>query len=142
MKDEGFGTVVLEAAAKLMVPFILIFALYVLFHGHYSPGGGFQGGTLGAAAVVLMRLICGDKSWGLSREAALLLACVGVGLYAALGVGPMLFGGAFLDYGALPIPGPTAHARALATMGVEAGIAFGVMGVMILIFDTLSKEES
>ncbi len=139
---EGFGTVVLEAAAKLMVPFILLFALYVLFHGHYSPGGGFQGGTLGAATILLMRLIKGERSWGLSREAALLLACVGVGIYALVGVGALLFGGNYLDYAALPIPGETAHARALATMVVETGIFFGVMGVMTLIFDALSKEES
>lgn len=139
---QRFGSAVLDAAARLMVPYILLFSLYVLFHGHYSPGGGFQGGTIAAAAIILMRLVAGEKSWGMGRDKALLLACAGVGLYTVIGIGAMIFGGVFLDYAALPINLPPAEVRALSTLVVETGIGLSVMGVMVLIFDSLSREEA
>ena len=139
---QKFGSVVLDAAARLLAPYILIFSLYVIFHGHYSPGGGFQGGTIAAAAIILMRLVGGEKSWGFGRETALLLACAGVGLFTAVGIGAMIFGGVFLDYAAYPMSLPPAPARAMFTLVVEAGIALGVMGVMVLIFDLLVRDEA
>ena len=65
-----FGSPVLDAACRLLVPFILLFALYVVAHGHYSPGGGFQGGTIIAAAIIMIRLVRGRATgWGLRRLA-------------------------------------------------------------------------
>lgn len=139
---SNFGSVVLDAAARLIVPFILLFALYVLFHGHDSPGGGFQGGTILAAGVILLKLVRGDEpGWKVSLSSAVFLGCLGLAVYAGIGLAAAVFGGAYLDYGALPLPFPEAKVRALATLAVETGIAVAVMGVMLLIFDVLTAEE-
>ena len=62
-----FGSPVLDAACRLMVPFIMLFAVYVLVHGHDSPGGGFQAGAILAAILILIRMVHGeDAGWGLA----------------------------------------------------------------------------
>ena len=135
----AFGSVVLDAGCRLMVPFVLLFAIYVIAHGHYSPGGGFQGGTILAAAVILVRLVRGQHvHWGLTRYAALRLACSGVLVYAGIGMLSLFCAGNYLDYGVLPLPLPTATVRSLGTLGIEIGVAMGVTGVLVLIFDALT----
>ena len=52
---------ILRVVSKLLIPFLLLFALYVQFHGDYGPGGGFQAGVVVAAAFVLYALIFGLK---------------------------------------------------------------------------------
>lgn len=137
-----FGSAVLDAACRLLVPFILLFAVYVIAHGHESPGGGFQGGTILAAAIILVRLVRGRTvPWGLDRVAALRLACCGVGLYASIGLLSLFFGGNYLDYGVLPLPLATAQVRAAGSFGIEVGVALGVTGVLVLIFDALAAWE-
>ena len=53
---------VLRVVAKLLMPFILLFALYVQFHGDFGPGGGFQAGVIFAAGFILYALIFGLKN--------------------------------------------------------------------------------
>ena len=53
MKHQGVPRVV----AKLLIPYMLLYALYVQWHGDYGPGGGFQAGVLFAAAVIRYALI-------------------------------------------------------------------------------------
>jgi multicomponent Na+:H+ antiporter subunit B len=137
-----FGSMILDAACRLATPFIMLFALYVIAHGHDSPGGGFQGGTILAAAMILIRLVRGRVTpWGLSRNGALRLACCGVGLYAGIGFLSLLFAGNYLDYGALPLPFEAAEVRAMGSFGIEVGVAMGVTGVLVLIFDALAAWE-
>ena len=125
-----FGSPVLDAACRMLVPFVMLFAVYVVAHGHDSPGGGFQGGTILAAAIILIRLVHGqDAIWGLTRVGALRLACGGVCLP---------FAGNYLDYGALPLPFETVTVRFVGTLGIEAGVAMAVTGVLVLIFDALT----
>jgi multicomponent Na+:H+ antiporter subunit B len=50
---------VLRVAAKMLIPLILMFALYVQFHGEIGPGGGFQAGVIFAAAFILYALVFG-----------------------------------------------------------------------------------
>ena len=129
----------LDAACRLLVPFVLLFAVYVVAHGHDSPGGGFQGGTILAAAIILIRLVHGqDATWGLTRVGALRLACGGVGLFAGIGFLCLPFAGNYLDYGALPLPLETVTVRFVGTLGIEAGVAMAVTGVLVLIFDALT----
>jgi len=54
---------VLKVAAKLLLPFILLFALYVQFHGEFGPGGGFQGGVIFGAGIILYELLAGEKPY-------------------------------------------------------------------------------
>jgi len=142
--DSPFGSVVLDLGCRLLVPFILLFALYVVFHGHSSPGGGFQGGTFLAAAAILIRLVRGKgESWGFSRRQALIVASIGGSLYVWIGIIPMFYGKQFLDYSGLPLAvTDIPHLRAYGTLGIELGVALTVMGVLIIIFDCLlGKEE-
>lgn len=133
-----FGSCVLDAACRLLAPFILLFAVYVIAHGHDSPGGGFQGGVILAAAIILIQLVRGRTAdWGLSPEWALALACAGVSIFAGIGAVSLFVGGNFLDYGALPLPFEPAEVRAMGTLGIEIGVAVGVTGVLTLIFDSL-----
>jgi multicomponent Na+:H+ antiporter subunit B len=135
----GFGSSMLDAACRLMVPFMLLFALYVIAHGHDSPGGGFQGGTILAATIILIRMVHGqEQTWGLDRVGALRLACTGIALYAGIGLLSLLWQGNYLDYGALPLPVPTPQVRALGILGIEIGVVLGVTGVFVLIFDALT----
>ena len=141
-----FGSDVLDAACRLLVPFMLLFAVYVVVHGHDSPGGGFQGGVICAAALILIQLVRGDAvGWGLSPAWALVLACSGVGVFAGIGLVSIAFGGNYLDYGGLPLDLEPAEVRAMGILGIEIGVALGVTGVLVLIFDTLTawdRQES
>ncbi|MEC7302741.1 MAG: MnhB domain-containing protein, partial [Pseudomonadota bacterium] len=55
---------VIRVVSKLLIPFILLFGLYVQFHGDFGPGGGFQAGVIFASAFILYALIFGVKDAG------------------------------------------------------------------------------
>lgn len=136
---RSFGSKLLDAAARLLTPYILLFALYVLFHGHHSPGGGFQGGTILAAAVILVRLVRGrDPGWGVDRDRAVLLSAVGVFIFAIVGLVCLFLGGDLFDYSFLPLGLSTPMLRNMGILGIEIGVTICVMGTMILIFDCLT----
>jgi len=137
-----FGSPILDAASRLLIPFILLFALYVLAHGHHSPGGGFQGGTILAAGVILLQLVRGrDAGWGVCRQTAMVLAACGVLVYASMGLICLFAGGNFLDYSYLPLPLVEPMRRNLGILGIEIGVTIAVMGTMILIYDCLSTPQ-
>jgi multicomponent Na+:H+ antiporter subunit B len=92
-----------------------------------------------AATLILLRLVHGQGStWGLNRVRALCLACLGVTLYASIGLASLLYNGNYLDYSALPLPLAAPQVRALGILGIEIGVAMNVMGVLVLIFDALT----
>jgi multicomponent Na+:H+ antiporter subunit B len=134
-----FGGEVLDAAARLLAPFALLFAVYVLAHGHDSPGGGFQGGVLFAAGLILVKLVRGRPGrWEIGLAPALVLACSGVALFAGIGLVALLAGGSYLDYAAAPLPLDPVAVRVLGTLGIEIGVSLTVAGVLLLIFDALA----
>lgn len=137
-----FGSPALDTAARLLTPWILLYAVYVLVHGHDSPGGGFQAGTFLAAAAILLRLVRGEKpGWGPGPRGALVAAAAGAAVYAGIGLAALAFGGAYLDYGVLPLSADPVSSRVLATLGVETGVTLCVAGVMLLIFDSLAAAD-
>jgi multicomponent Na+:H+ antiporter subunit B len=134
-----FGSAILDAAARLLVPFVLLFAVYVLAHGHHSPGGGFQGGVLFAGSLILVKLVRGAQGrWEMPAETALVLACTGLAIFAAIGLLALLSGGVYLDYAAPPLPMDPVLQRELGALGIEIGVFLTVGGVLLLIFDALS----
>lgn len=136
-----FDSVIVRTTCQFLVPFMQVFALYVLFHGHYSPGGGFQAGAILGASVILTRLTQRQRFafLFLPGEAALRIGAAGVLVYAAVGLLPLFWGHEFLDYGHIAIPGLAAEkARYYGILGVEIGVALGVTGVMVSIFDDLA----
>ncbi|MDH3596678.1 MAG: Na(+)/H(+) antiporter subunit B [Rhodospirillales bacterium] len=125
---------VLRVIAKLLIPFILVFALYVQFHGDYGPGGGFQAGVIFAAGFILYGLIFGlDQVRKVVPPAVVeVLVAAGVLLYAGVGVASLLLGGNYLDYGVLrhdPV-----HGQHLGILLIEFGVGTTVAAVMITIF--------
>lgn len=125
---------VLRVIAKLMIPFILLYGLYVQFHGDFGPGGGFQAGVIFAAAIVLYALIFGvETARRVFTPAALMtLAPLGVILFAGVGYVAMAKGGAYLDYDAL-LADDTAGQH-IGILLVEFGVGVTVTAVMALVF--------
>ena len=125
---------VLRVIAKLLIPFILLFAVYVQFHGDFGPGGGFQAGVIAAAAVIFYALIYGlDTARRVvpDRLVETMLAA-GVLLYAGVGFAGLALGGNFLDYFVLAADPVAGQHRGI--FWVEAGVAITVCGVMLKIF--------
>lgn len=125
---------ILRVVTKLLVPLILLFALYVQFHGDYGPGGGFQAGVIFSAAFVLYGLVFEvDRLTRVVRPAALLmLAPAGLLLYALVGVAGIVLGGTYLDYNVLA-PDPKAGQH-IGIFLVELGVGITVFSVIVLMF--------
>ena len=131
---------IIVMVSRAVSPFIMLFALYVIFHGHYSPGGGFQGGTLLAAALLLMRLAAGSEIAQLQFKRILgtPLGSIGVLIYFGTGFAALLSGGEFLNYRFLPFAGFTAaELRFLGILMVEIGVGLAVMAILVAIYDDL-----
>ncbi|MDW7712066.1 MAG: MnhB domain-containing protein [Deferrisomatales bacterium] len=131
---------IIAVACRLIAPLIQIVALYVLFHGHYSPGGGFQGGVLLAASFILIRMALGLDAgqFQFPTRAGVVLGGIGVLFYAGVGAVSLLAGGNYLDYGSLPLPGfEPGPARSLGILLVEVGVMLAVSAVITVIYDDL-----
>lgn len=125
---------ILRVIAKLLIPFILLFALYVQFHGDFGPGGGFQAGVIAAAAVIFYALIYGlDTARRVVPDWLVeTMLAAGVLLYAGVGFAGLALGGNFLDYFVLAADPVAGQHRGI--FWVEAGVAVTVSGVMLKIF--------
>jgi multicomponent Na+:H+ antiporter subunit B len=134
---------VVKTTARLIVPFSQLFALYVIAHGHHSPGGGFQGGVILGASIILTAIATNLRA-GMTRineVQAVLLCGLGVLIYAGTGLLCMLFGGNYLDYSALaPLFGNDAvAARSHGILIVEIGVGITVMAVMVHLYYSLAS---
>lgn len=139
-----YESIIVQVVCSTIIPFIQVFALYVILHGHYGPGGGFQGGVLLAVSIILLRLYSGKEvSYRkFPPKLAAVLAAIGMLVFMLAGLVPMVTGGAFLDYAYLPIPGVSgADLRFLGILIVEVGIGLAVFGTLVLIFDNLAGER-
>ena len=125
---------VLRVVAKILIPPILLFALYVQFHGDFGPGGGFQAGVIFAAAFILYALVFGLSA---AREVVSdmvlrIVSALGVLLYAGVGVVNIVKGNNFLAYNNLAVD-PVAGQH-LGVLLVEAGVGMTVGAVVISLF--------
>ena len=125
---------ILRVIAKLLIPCILLFALYVQFHGDFGPGGGFQAGVILAAAVIFYGLIFGlaDARKLVPEPLVEAMMAIGVLLYGGVGVAGLLLGGNYLDYFVLDSNPVQGQHRGI--FWVEVGVAVTVSGVMLKIF--------
>lgn len=131
---------VLRQVAKLLIPFVIVFGLYVITHGDYGPGGGFQGGVILAAAYILHALIygLGEARRVVPRWASDNLAAVGVLFYAGVGLVSLFGGGTFLDYDYLL--GEPSSAQPLGMFLVELGVGLTVASVMVTVFTEMVED--
>lgn len=152
---------IIRVVTKILIPYILLFAMYVQFHGDFGPGGGFQAGVIFAAAIILYALVFGLQAakrvappWAVEK-----LIALGVVVYAGTGIACMLCGGNFLDYNALDhhwltelpayidfLPGEKPHhflptGQHLGIFLVELGVGITVTAVMTMIFYAFAGRE-
>lgn len=133
-----YENVVIETVSRLLIPAMQLFGLYVIAHGHGSPGGGFQGGCILAASFILMVIAYDIKEAKshMSENLNTILCCAGVFIYGGIGLLCVILGGNFLDYSVLHkiLPVDPVKARYMGMLGVEIGVGIAVMAVMISIF--------
>ncbi len=132
---------ILRVVGKFLIPYIMLFGLYVQFHGDYGPGGGFQAGVIFAAAFIIHTLLFGVKNTMQIAPEWLLraVAAAGLALFTLVGVVTMLLGGNFLDYDHLasdPIVG-----QHVGMILVELGVGLSVASVIMLIFFTFANRR-
>jgi len=132
---------ILRIVTKILIPFILLFALYVQFHGDFGPGGGFQAGVIFAAAIILYAMVFGLSTARrvIKQRFVKLLAAIGVLLYGGVGVVSMLKGGNFLDYNVLA--GDPVAGQHLGILLIELGVGCTVASVMVIIFFNFSGRR-
>lgn len=135
---------IVETTCRLMIPIIQLFALYVVAHGHHSPGGGFQGGVIFGASFILLALardLQAAQKW-VPENRILNLAGIGIFIYAGFGFLCLLLGSNFLDYSILhKVMGVTPiEARSHSMLGVEIGVAFTVAAIMFSIYSNLASK--
>jgi len=125
---------ILRIGTKLILPFILLFALYVQFHGDYGPGGGFQAGVIAAGMVVLLAITFGLSAAQRIAPPGLVerMIAFGVLIYAGTGAAGLAFGRNYLDYSAFAHD--PAHGHELGILLVEIGVMITVSGTMVSIF--------
>jgi multicomponent Na+:H+ antiporter subunit B len=125
---------ILRIGTKLILPFILLFAFYVQFHGDYGPGGGFQAGVIAAGTVILIAITFGLESarraappWLVDRMVPL-----GIVIFAGTGVAGLLLGYNYLEYtGFAKNP---AYGHEYGILLVEFGVLVTVSGTMLALF--------
>ena len=125
-------SIIIRIVARLLIPFVQLFGLYVIMHGHGSPGGGFQGGVILGASFILYGIAYGvdavKERFNFRRLT--IFTSLGVIIYAGIGLVCLLLGANFLNYGILPIPLP----RSMGMFGIEIGVGFTVMSVMVSLY--------
>ncbi len=141
LRDSMRQNVILRVVSKLLIPLIMVFALYVQWHGDFGPGGGFQAGVIFAAGYILYTLIFDVDTARMVVPAGATRLCLGLGvlLYTGVGVVSLLMGGDFLDYSVLaddPVKG-----QHLGILLVEFGVGLTVAAAMIAIFFTFARQE-
>ena len=125
---------IIRIIAKMLIPFILLFALYVQFHGDFGPGGGFQAGVIFAAAIILYAILFGLSTARkvINQNFIQFIAAIGVLFYGSVGIVSLMNGGNFFDYNVLshdPIAG-----QHLGILLIEWGVGCTVTSVMVIIF--------
>ena len=134
---------IVKTTCRLVIPFIQIFALYVIAHGHYSPGGGFQGGVIMGASMVLFAIAFDLRSAirRMGERLIMFLCAFGVIIYAGIGTLCMFFNKNYLDYSSFAniLGVDSVSARSHGILMVEIGVGIVVMAVMVILYYILAS---
>jgi multicomponent Na+:H+ antiporter subunit B len=133
---------VIRVVSKLLIPFILLFGLYVQFHGDFGPGGGFQAGDIFASAFILYALVYGVENARRILPDDVLRIGIGLGvlIFGGTGIVSMLLGANYLDYAPLAATAPKGQHIGIFT--VELGVGITVASVMATIFYLFAGRAS
>ena len=132
--------VILRVVSKFLIPVIMLFALYVQFHGELGPGGAFQAGVIMASAFILHMLVFGLETTRRIVPVSVLRACAAAGalLYGGVGVAGLLLGGNYLEYDVLasnPVAG-----QHVGIILIELGVGLTVASTMVLLIFTFAER--
>lgn len=139
-----FGGVDAKVVMPVLIPAVIVYAIYVLMHGEVSLGGGFQAGALLAIAFILYACVAGMsiKKIIFTQHLTACFGAVGVGIYALTGFIPMLNGGKFLEYEALPIKMEhAAHMHSIGILFIEIGVTVAVAATIIIILAAVLERK-
>jgi len=145
-EKQGEGNIIVETVARVMIPFIQLFGLYVITHGAGGPGGGFQGGVVFASAFILYVIAFNLTDGGarFPESGNIILSSLGLYIYAGIGLLAIFFtlGAAqYLNYGFIPFTSHFEENRALGMDFVEIGIGITVMAIIVSIFFDLALKD-
>ena len=146
---------IIRVISKLLIPYILLFGLYVQFHGDFGPGGGFQAGVIFAAALILYGLVFGLPALHSVAPPKVIekLIALGLVIYGATGFATMLLQrpgarpgvkGNFLEYDVFQhsfLHGFLPEGQHLGIFLVELGVGVTVTAVMTMIFYAFAGRE-
>lgn len=129
---------VVRVVTKLLLPFILLFGLYVQFHGDFGPGGGFQAGVIFAAGFILYALVYGVRAAEDILPRGTLRAGIAGGLllYAGVGVASLALGENYLNYS--PLAEKAKEGQHIGILLIELGVGITVASVMMTVFFTFA----
>ncbi len=138
--------VIIQTVCRILIPFIQLFGLYVIVHGHHSPGGGFQGGVILGASFILLCVAydINEAKRRMSERVATTFSSLGLIIYSGIGILCLVLGGSYLNYSKLHhiLPVNPIDARSIGILGIEIGVGITVMAVMVSIFlDLASRGE-
>jgi len=143
-KDWVPSDLIIKTVCRIIIPFIQLYALYVVAHGDFSPGGGFQGGVIFGSSLILLAISYDLKTLvnRIKEKVFGIYAAIGVLIYVGIGAICMPMGGNFLDYSRLAplVPGDPHHIRALGMLGIEIGVGIAVTAVMAIIYINIVSE--
>lgn len=133
---------ILKSALLRIIPLVLLFALYVQFHGDYGPGGGFQAGVIFGAGLITYALLCGSKKLLIiiSERWIVIGMASGVLIYAGVGVAAMLRGGNFLDYSVLAETRTSGQHTGI--LLIELGVGVTVAFTMLSLFISFTRNRN
>lgn len=147
-KEANGGSVYSSVNKDVMIsiiePLILIYAIYVLFHGEVSLGGGFQAGAL-IGMTYLLDVMVGKRKrpiFNLPKYRSAALAGLGPFIYALTGLISVFAGGLYLEYNRLPFNIHQAELHSIGITAVEIGVTIGVAGTIITILNALIERIS
>ncbi|WCR57766.1 MAG: Na(+)/H(+) antiporter subunit B [Wolbachia endosymbiont of Ctenocephalides felis wCfeJ] len=132
---------VLNTVTFLMVPFIILFALYIQFHGDYTPGGGFQAGIIIASGIILYSMLFGITTTlkAIPYSVIKFTNMLGILIYGGTGIATVLLGKSFLSYGILSAD--NVAGQKLGIFLVELGVAFTVCSSMLIIYISFALRK-
>ncbi len=141
-EDIAREHIIRRVISRILIPFIQLFALYIIAHGELGPGGGFQGGVILGSSIILFVIAFGMEEGRkrLSQKMNDLLSSTGVLIYGGIGLLCILAGGAYLEYDKLPLGTPKLASH-LGIYGIEIGVGITVAAVMITIFFETARRQ-
>ncbi|MGE4284028.1 MAG: MnhB domain-containing protein [Clostridia bacterium] len=135
--------IILKEISKVIIPFIQIFAIYIIFHGHLSPGGGFSGGTILGASLILYHIVYGkdEAQKKISYKRLMSLMCISLLFYGVLKGYSFITGGSHIEVFTMPLgtPGRIFSAGYILPLNIAVGIVVSM--TMYLLFTLFYEGE-